>query len=90
MPNKVVDIDLIPLMKLKVAGNIYLQGLFDGAITAQFVKLPLPISQFGQNNVVHQELLCAIADYIDKQATLHVYMINSLSGISRNESLLQY
>lgn len=53
------------------------------------VKWPLAILQFGQTNVIHQEVRCAVTDNIDEQIILHPEVVNKLSGINREKALLE-
>ncbi|GFT66811.1 CCHC-type domain-containing protein [Nephila pilipes] len=60
----VVKMDLVPGISVKLFSTIYLQGIFDPAIKCPLVYVPNGHATGGQVNVVHQQVLCALAEVL--------------------------
>ncbi|GFT16446.1 CCHC-type domain-containing protein [Trichonephila clavipes] len=57
----VIKKDLVPGISVEGASTIYLKGIFGPAVKCPLVYIPIGLATGGQVNVVHQQVLCALA-----------------------------
>ncbi|GFQ93602.1 uncharacterized protein TNCT_567651 [Trichonephila clavata] len=53
------------------ASTIYLKGIFGLAVKCPLVYVPIGVATGGQVNVVHQQVLCALAEVLVEDMLLH-------------------
>ncbi|GFV74969.1 retrovirus-related Pol polyprotein from transposon opus [Trichonephila clavipes] len=58
----VIKKDLVPGISVEGASTIYLKGIFGPAVKCPLVYVPIGLATGGQVNVVHQQVLCALAE----------------------------
>ncbi|GFV95793.1 CCHC-type domain-containing protein [Trichonephila clavipes] len=58
----VIKKDLVPGISVEGASTIYLKGIFGPAVKCPLVYAPIGLATGGQVNVVHQQVLCALAE----------------------------
>ncbi|GFT48894.1 uncharacterized protein TNCV_2771101 [Trichonephila clavipes] len=58
----VIKKDLVPGISVEGASTIYLKGIFGPAVKCSLVYVPIGLATGGQVNVVHQQVLCALAE----------------------------
>ncbi|XP_055936891.1 uncharacterized protein LOC129966488 [Argiope bruennichi] len=86
----VVKRDLVPEVSVEGASTIYLKGIFGPAVKCPLVYVPLSLATGGQVNVVHQQVLCALADVLVEDVLLPPDILNMLGGArSEGNSLAQ-
>ncbi|GBL91356.1 hypothetical protein AVEN_203504-1 [Araneus ventricosus] len=82
----VVRRDLVPGISVEGASTMYLKGIFGPAVKCQLVYVPLDIATGDQVNVVHQQVLCALAEVLVKDVLLPSDVLNVLGGV-RSEKI---
>ncbi|GFV26975.1 CCHC-type domain-containing protein [Trichonephila clavipes] len=60
----VIKKDLVPGISVEGASTIYLKGIFGPAVKCPLVYVPIGLATGGQVNVVHQQVLCALAEVL--------------------------
>ncbi|GFU66803.1 CCHC-type domain-containing protein [Trichonephila clavipes] len=60
----VIKKDLVPGISVEGASTIYLKGIFGLAVKCPLVYVPIGLATGGQVNVVHQQVLCALAEVL--------------------------
>ncbi|GFW61606.1 retrovirus-related Pol polyprotein from transposon opus [Trichonephila clavipes] len=60
----VIKKDLVPGISVEGASTIYLKGIFGPAVKCPLVYVPIGLATGDQVNVVHQQVLCALAEVL--------------------------
>ncbi|GFY13373.1 pro-Pol polyprotein [Trichonephila clavipes] len=60
----VIKKDLVLGIPIEGASTIYLKGIFGPAVKCPLVYVPIGLATGGQVNVVHQQVLCALAEVL--------------------------
>ncbi|GFX52143.1 retrovirus-related Pol polyprotein from transposon opus [Trichonephila clavipes] len=63
-------LDLVPGISVEGASTIYLKGIFGPAVKCPLVYVPIGLATGGQVNVVHQQVLCALAEVLVEDVLL--------------------
>ncbi|GFW78037.1 CCHC-type domain-containing protein [Trichonephila clavipes] len=82
----VIKKDLVPGIPVEGASTIYLKGIFGPAVKCPLVYVPIGIATGGQ--VVHQQVLCALAEVLVEDVLLPPDVLDMLGGAQREENSL--
>ncbi|GFX50882.1 retrovirus-related Pol polyprotein from transposon opus [Trichonephila clavipes] len=84
----VIKKDLIPGISVEGASTIYLKGIFGPAVKCPLVYVPIGLATGGQVNVVHQQVLCALAEVLVEDVLLPPEVLDVLGGAQSEENSL--
>ncbi|GFX12248.1 retrovirus-related Pol polyprotein from transposon opus [Trichonephila clavipes] len=84
----VIKKDLVPGISVEGASTIYLKGIFGPAVKCPLVYVPIGIATGGQVNVVHQQVLCALAEVLVEDVLLPPDVLDMLGGAQSEENSL--
>ncbi|GFU19557.1 CCHC-type domain-containing protein [Trichonephila clavipes] len=76
----VIKKDLVPGISVEGASTIYLKGIFGPAVKCPLVYVPISLATGGQVNVVHQQVLCALAEVLVEDVLLPPEVLDMLGG----------
>ncbi|GFV09687.1 uncharacterized protein TNCV_2093781 [Trichonephila clavipes] len=82
----VIKKDLVPGISVEGASTIYLKGIFGPAVKCPLVYVPIGLTG-GQVNVVHQQVLCALAEGLVEDVLLPPEVLDMLGGRVQNSWL---
>ncbi|GFV60692.1 CCHC-type domain-containing protein [Trichonephila clavipes] len=86
----VIKKDLVPGISVEGASTIYLKGIFGPAVKCPLVYAPIGLATGGQVNVVHQQVLCSLAEVLVEDVLLPPEVLDMLGGAqSEGNSLAQ-
>ncbi|GFT89856.1 retrovirus-related Pol polyprotein from transposon opus [Trichonephila clavipes] len=84
----VIKKDLVPGISVEGASTIYLKGIFGPAVKCPLVYVPIGLATGGQVNVVHQQVLCALAEVLVEDVLLPPEVLDMLGGDQSEENSL--
>ncbi|GFX89561.1 CCHC-type domain-containing protein [Trichonephila clavipes] len=84
----VIKKDLVPGISVEGASTIYLKGIFGPAVECPLVYVPIGLATGGQVNVVHQQVLCALAEVLVEDVLLPPDVLYMLGGAQSEENSL--
>ncbi|GFY15981.1 retrovirus-related Pol polyprotein from transposon opus [Trichonephila clavipes] len=84
----VIKKDLVPEISVEGASTIYLKGIFGPAVKCPLVYVPIGLATGGQVNVVHQQVLCALAEVLVEDVLLPPDVLDMLGGAQSEENSL--
>ncbi|GFS91539.1 uncharacterized protein TNCV_1139651 [Trichonephila clavipes] len=84
----VIKKDLVPGISVEGASTIYLKGIFGPAVKCRLVYVPIGLATGGQVNVVHQQVLCALAEVLVEDVLLPPDVLDMLGGAQSEENSL--
>ncbi|GFW01619.1 retrovirus-related Pol polyprotein from transposon opus [Trichonephila clavipes] len=84
----VIKKDLVPGISVEGALTIYLKGIFGPAVKCPLVYVPIGLATGGQVNVVHQHVLCALAEVLVEDVLLPPDVLDMLRGAQSEENSL--
>ncbi|GFU98020.1 retrovirus-related Pol polyprotein from transposon opus [Trichonephila clavipes] len=84
----VIKKDLVPGISVEEASTIYLKGIFGPAVKCPLVYVPIGLATGGQVNVVHQQVLCALAEVLVEDVLLPPDVLDMLGGAQSEENSL--
>ncbi|GFY53325.1 uncharacterized protein TNIN_222261 [Trichonephila inaurata madagascariensis] len=84
----VIKKDLVPGISIESASTIYLKGIFGPAVKCPSVYVPIGLATGGQVNVVHQQVLCALAEVFVEDVLLPPDVLDMLGGAQSEENFL--
>ncbi|GFX23765.1 retrovirus-related Pol polyprotein from transposon opus [Trichonephila clavipes] len=84
----VIKKDLVPGISVEGASTIYLKGIFGPAVKCPLVYVPIGLATGGQVNVVHQQVLCALAEVLVEDVLLPPDVLDMLGGAQSEENSL--
>ncbi|GFT51613.1 retrovirus-related Pol polyprotein from transposon opus [Trichonephila clavipes] len=84
----VIKKDLVPGISVEGASTIYLKGIFGPAVKCPLVYVPIGLATGGQVNVVHQRVLCALAEVLVEDVLLPPDVLDMLGGAQSEENSL--
>ncbi|GFT07568.1 retrovirus-related Pol polyprotein from transposon opus [Trichonephila clavipes] len=84
----VIKKDLVPGISVEGASTIYLKGIFGPAVKCPLVYVPIGLATGGQVNVVHQQVLCALAEVLVEDVLLPPEVLDLLGGAQSEENSL--
>ncbi|GFX28728.1 retrovirus-related Pol polyprotein from transposon opus [Trichonephila clavipes] len=84
----VIKKDLVPGISVEAASTIYLKGIFGPAVKCSLVYVPIGLATGGQVNVVHQQVLCALAEVLVEGVLLPPDVLDMLGGAQSEENSL--
>ncbi|GFV09657.1 CCHC-type domain-containing protein [Trichonephila clavipes] len=84
----VIKKDLVPGISVEGASTIYLKGIFGPAVKCPLVYVPIGLATGGQVNVVHQQVLCALAEVLVEDVLLSPEVLDMLGGAQSEENSL--
>ncbi|GFV01093.1 CCHC-type domain-containing protein [Trichonephila clavipes] len=84
----VIKKDLVPGISVEGASTIYLKGIFGPAVKCPLVYVPIGLATGGQVNVVHQQVLCALAEVLVEDVLLPPDVLDMLGGAQSEEKSL--
>ncbi|GFT09582.1 CCHC-type domain-containing protein [Trichonephila clavipes] len=84
----VIKKDLVPGISVEGASTIYLKGIFGPAVKCPLVYVPIGLATGGQVNVVHQQVLCALAEVLVEDVLLPPEVLDVLGGAQSEENSL--
>ncbi|GFX80501.1 retrovirus-related Pol polyprotein from transposon opus [Trichonephila clavipes] len=84
----VIKKDLVPEISVEGASTIYLKGIFGPAVKCPLVYVPIGLATGGQVNVVHQQVLCALAEVLIEDVLLPPEVLDMLRGAQSEENSL--
>ncbi|GFX93216.1 retrovirus-related Pol polyprotein from transposon opus [Trichonephila clavipes] len=84
----VIKKDLVPEISVEGASTIYLKGIFGPAVKCPLVYVPIGLATGGQVNVVHQQVLCALAEVLVEYMLLPPEVLDMLGGAHCKENSL--
>ncbi|GFT85919.1 CCHC-type domain-containing protein [Trichonephila clavipes] len=84
----VIKKDLVPGISVEGASTIYLKGIFGPAIKCPLVYVPIGLATGSQVNVVHQQVLCALAEVLVEDVLLPPDVLDMLGGAQSEENSL--
>ncbi|GFW50273.1 retrovirus-related Pol polyprotein from transposon opus [Trichonephila clavipes] len=84
----VIKKDLVPGISVEGASTIYLKGIFGPAVKCPLVYVPIGLATSGQVNVVHQQVLCALAEGLVEDVLLPPEVLDMLGGAQSEENSL--
>ncbi|GFW29752.1 CCHC-type domain-containing protein [Trichonephila clavipes] len=84
----VIKKDLVPGISVEGASTIYLKGIFGPAVKCPLVYVPIGLTTGGQVNVVHQQVLCALAEVLVEDVLLPPDVLDMLGGAQSEENPL--
>ncbi|GFU34062.1 retrovirus-related Pol polyprotein from transposon opus [Trichonephila clavipes] len=70
------------------ASTIYLKGIFGPAVKYPLVYVPIGFATGGQVNVVHQHMLCVLAEVLVEDVLLPPDVLDTLGGVQSEENSL--
>ncbi|GFX13267.1 CCHC-type domain-containing protein [Trichonephila clavipes] len=79
----VIKKDLVPGISVEGASTIYLKGIFGPAVKCPLVYVPIGLATGGQVNVVHQQVLCALAEVLVEDVLLPPDVLDMLGGAQK-------
>ncbi|GFT49957.1 retrovirus-related Pol polyprotein from transposon opus [Trichonephila clavipes] len=79
---------LVPGILVEGASTIYLKGIFGPAVKCPLVYVPIGLATGGQVNVVHQQVLCALAEVLVEDVLLPPEVLDMLGGAQSEENSL--
>ncbi|GFV25490.1 CCHC-type domain-containing protein [Trichonephila clavipes] len=86
----VIKKDIVPGISFEGTSTIYLKGIFGPAVKCPLVYVSIGLSTGDQVNVVHQQVLCALAKVLVEDALLPPDVLDMLGGArSEKNSLAQ-
>ncbi|GFW86265.1 retrovirus-related Pol polyprotein from transposon opus [Trichonephila clavipes] len=86
----VIKKDLVPVIPVEGASTIYLKVIFGPAVKCPLVYVPIGLATCGQVNVVHQQVLCTLAEVLVEDVLLPPDVLYMLGGAqSERNSLAQ-
>ncbi|GFX23971.1 retrovirus-related Pol polyprotein from transposon opus [Trichonephila clavipes] len=80
--------DLVPGISVEGASTIYLKGIFGPAVKFPLVYVPIGLATGGQIKVVHQQVLCALAEVLVEDVLLPPEVLDMLGGAQSEENSL--
>ncbi|GFU94193.1 uncharacterized protein TNCV_4162711 [Trichonephila clavipes] len=84
----VIKKDLVPGISVEGASTIYLKGIFGPVVKCPLVYVPIGLATGGQVNVVHQKVLCALAEVLVEDVLLPPDVLDMLGGAQSEENSL--
>ncbi|GFY20001.1 retrovirus-related Pol polyprotein from transposon opus [Trichonephila clavipes] len=81
----VIKKDLVPGISVEGASTIYLKGIFGPAVKCPLVYVPIGLATGGQFNVVHQQVLRALAEVLVEDVLLPPDVLDMLGGAQSEE-----
>ncbi|GFW04356.1 CCHC-type domain-containing protein [Trichonephila clavipes] len=84
----VIKKDLVPGISVEGASTIYLKGIFGPAVKCPLVYVPIGLATGGQVKVVHQQVLCALAEVLVEDVLLPPDVLAMLGGAQSEENSL--
>ncbi|GFX43837.1 retrovirus-related Pol polyprotein from transposon opus [Trichonephila clavipes] len=84
----VIKKDLVPGISVEGTSTIYLKGIFGPAVKCPLVYVPIGLATGGQVNVVHQQVLCALAEVLVEDVLLPPDVLDMLGGAQSEENSL--
>ncbi|GFW12764.1 retrovirus-related Pol polyprotein from transposon opus [Trichonephila clavipes] len=84
----VIKKDLVFGISVEGASTIYLKGIFGPAVKYPLVYVPIGLATGGQVNVVHQQVLCALAKVLVEDVLLPLDVLDMLGGAQSKENSL--
>ncbi|GFT15799.1 retrovirus-related Pol polyprotein from transposon opus [Trichonephila clavipes] len=84
----VIKKDLVPGISVEGASTIYLKGIFGPAVKCPLVYVPIGLATGGQVKVVHQQVLCALAEVLVEDVLLPPEVLDMLGGAQSEENSL--
>ncbi|GFX59093.1 CCHC-type domain-containing protein [Trichonephila clavipes] len=84
----VIKKDLVPGILVKGASTIYLKGIFGAAVQCPLVYVPIGLATGGQVNVLHQQVLCTLAEVSVEDVLLSPGVLDMLGGAQSEENSL--
>ncbi|GFW87610.1 CCHC-type domain-containing protein [Trichonephila clavipes] len=84
----VIKKDLVPGISVEGASTIYLKGISGPAVKCPLVYVPIGLATGGQVNVVHQQVLCALAEVLVEDVLLPPEVLDMLGGAQSEENSL--
>ncbi|GFY31841.1 CCHC-type domain-containing protein [Trichonephila clavipes] len=84
----VIKKDLVPGISVEGASTIYLKGIFGPVVKCPLVYVPIGLATGGQVNVVHQQVLCALAEVLVEDVLLPPEVLDVLGGAQSEENSL--
>ncbi|GFW18529.1 retrovirus-related Pol polyprotein from transposon opus [Trichonephila clavipes] len=84
----VIKKDLVPGISVEGTSTIYLKGIFGPAVKCPLVYVPIGLATGGQVNVVHQQVLCALAEVLVEDVLLPPEVLDMLGGAQSEENSL--
>ncbi|GFV26977.1 CCHC-type domain-containing protein [Trichonephila clavipes] len=82
----VIKKDLVPGISVEGASTIYLKGIFGPAVKCPLVYVPIGLATGGQVNVVHQQVLCALAEVLVEDVFCFPDVLDVLGGAQSEEN----
>ncbi|GFQ80034.1 CCHC-type domain-containing protein [Trichonephila clavata] len=80
--------ELVPGISVEGSSTIYLKGIFGPAVKCSLVYVPIGLATGGQVNVVHQQVLCALAEVLVEDVLLPPDVLDMLGGARSEENSL--
>ncbi|GFQ68420.1 CCHC-type domain-containing protein [Trichonephila clavata] len=84
----VIKKELVPGISVEGASTIYLKGIFGPAVKCPLLYVPIGLATGGQVNVVHQQVLCALAEVLVEDVLLPPDVLDMLGGDWSEENSL--
>ncbi|GFV69370.1 retrovirus-related Pol polyprotein from transposon opus [Trichonephila clavipes] len=84
----VIEKDLVPGISVEGASTIYLKGIFGPVVKCHLVYVPIGLATGGQVNVVHQQVLCALAEVLVEDVLLPPEVLDMLGRAQSEENSL--
>ncbi|GFW71257.1 CCHC-type domain-containing protein [Trichonephila clavipes] len=84
----VIKKDLVPGISVEGASTIYLKGILGPAVKCLLVYVPIGLATGGQVNVVHQQVLRALAEVLVEDVLLPPDVLDMLGGAQSEENSL--
>ncbi|GFY15014.1 retrovirus-related Pol polyprotein from transposon opus [Trichonephila clavipes] len=84
----VIKKDLVPGISVEGASTIYLKGIFGPAVKCPLVYVPIGLATGDQVNVVHQQVLYALAEVLVEDVLLPPGVLDMLRGAQCEENSL--
>ncbi|GFX24664.1 CCHC-type domain-containing protein [Trichonephila clavipes] len=84
----VIKKDLVPGILVEGASEIYLRGIVSPAVKCPLVYVPIGLATGGQINVVHQQVLCALAEVLVEDVLLPTDVLDMLRVAQSEENSL--
>ncbi|GFV24822.1 uncharacterized protein TNCV_882901 [Trichonephila clavipes] len=84
----VIKKGLVPGISVEGASTIYLKGIFGPAVKCPLVYVPIGLATSGQVNVMHQQVLCALAEVLVENVLLPPDVLDMLGGAQNEENSL--
>ncbi|GFU93956.1 retrovirus-related Pol polyprotein from transposon opus [Trichonephila clavipes] len=79
---------LVPGISVEGSSTIYLKGIFGTAVKCPLVYVPIGLATGDQVNVVHQQVLCALAEVLVEDVLLSPDVLDMLGGTQSEENSL--